>query len=444
MPTFARRLPPLNGAITLPMPDDRMDMDDNDLADDHHRGSPALIAIGSQIYNSLSHRVRNEAKFHSVQLGMLTSTLAGSGNKTASGHRHWEKRMEFCDAGLPHVRYSQKVSGGGQPQALRFENTYTLRVFRLHPDLRNGRSIYDHILCPLLKNWSHPSVLSPIKDVLGVFQPDIIPEFFKCATYPITSLLEIIWKKHAEDLAHHRYIDPCTIEVTSMLECTLNYAHTGNAAVLCKRLMDRMWLSLGLLNDGFPALSDTFIAHGALGMGMITIHHDSWPVEAGTRRPLTSSKRAQQLSYGHAQYEAYEAHFTIQLAIENIPNDVYRDMQEPSFRLACYAADVALRVYFKDVKTLVNKSVTTQLNPLLNNADRAIRQSTHDRLTALSRWLDERYPLSYIPGVLSNLLHAVVAPNNGQFQLMPSVLGKKPVAFFAERIIKQCTREDSR
>ncbi|KAI5993850.1 hypothetical protein EDC04DRAFT_2910694 [Pisolithus marmoratus] len=269
IPNMAAHVGKLNESIFRGgMEDDDMDVDEG--GEDRvrlARRHPAIRGIASQIYNSLSHWVRNEAKFHSVQLGMITSAFAGAGIETAGGRRRWEKRMEFCNGGLPHERYSQKVTGDGQPQDLRFENTYTVELTRIREELRNGRSIYEEIICPLLKAWSHPHVLGRIKDSLKLFKADIIPELFKCATYPVTALIEMFWAKHKQDLQDKRNIDACTVEVMSMLERTLNFAHTGNAAVLSTRLMDRAWLSLGLLSDGFPALSDTFIAHGALSMG---------------------------------------------------------------------------------------------------------------------------------------------------------------------------------
>jgi len=187
-------------------------------------------------------------------------------------------------------------------------------------------------MCPLLKMWSHPSVLEPIKDAMVIFQPDItltllinlveqkfnladgtqiIPDLFKYASYPVTALIDLFWKKYNRQLCTGSVIDPCMIEVVSMLEHTLNYAHTGNAAVLCKKLMDRSWLSLGLLADGFPALSDAFIALGALSMEQLVVQSDSWPVDSQACCPLTSSKRSQQLTYGKAHYEVSPVTFLL-------------------------------------------------------------------------------------------------------------------------------------
>ncbi|KAI5996096.1 hypothetical protein EDC04DRAFT_2612806 [Pisolithus marmoratus] len=327
IPNMAAHVGKLNESIFRGgMEDD--DMDVNEGGEDRHC---------RYTYNSLSHRVRNEAKFHSVQLGMIMSAFAGAGIEMAGGQHQWEKRMEFCNGGLPHEQYSQKVTGDGQPQDLRFENTYMVELMQIREELQNGRSIYEEII-----------LLGPIKDSLKLFKPDIIPELFKCATYLVTALIEMFWAKHKQDLQDKRNIDACTVEVMSMLEQTLNFAHMGNAAVLSTRLMDWAWLSLGLLSDGFPALSDTFIAHGALLMGQVMVRRHEWPVEAETRRPMTSSKRAQQLTYGEAHYEAYEAKFTIKLAIENLPPNAYSHISNALFRQACYAADMAFRVYFDD------------------------------------------------------------------------------------------------
>ncbi|KAI6009795.1 hypothetical protein EDC04DRAFT_2906437 [Pisolithus marmoratus] len=306
MLTFACRVMQLNTAICE---DDRAarhnvdddDDDDNPMIPNCHL--PALLGISSQIYNSLSHHVHTKAKFHVVQLGMVTSAYAGSSAKSVTGKHHWERWVKFCEQGMPHVRFSQKVSGDGQPQTLQFENTYILDISRMHPNLHTGSMIYDWVICPLLKMWSHPSILAPIKDVLVAFQPNIILELFKCVTYPIMVLIDLIWGKHVEDLKAGKMMDPCMIEFMSMLECMLNYAHTGNAAVLCKKLMDHAWLSLGLIQDGFPCLSNTFLAHGSLQSGQIIMQSNSWPVKLATHHPLTSSKQCQELTYGQDHYK---------------------------------------------------------------------------------------------------------------------------------------------
>ncbi|KAI6044350.1 hypothetical protein EDC04DRAFT_2599410 [Pisolithus marmoratus] len=459
MPTFACRVMQLNAAIHE---DDRAahhnvnDDDDNNDNDPMMPNChlPALLGISSQIYNSLSHHVHTEAKFHVVQLGMVTSAFAGSSAKTATGKCHWECRVKFCEQGMPHVRFSQKASGDRQPQTLQFENTYILDISRMRPDLHTGSMIYDQVICPLLKMWSHPSILAPIKDVLVAFQPNpvtlvdqpsqIILELFKCVTYPIMALIDLIWGKHVEDLKAGKIMDPCMIKFVSMLERMLNYAHTSNAAVLCKKLMDCAWLSLGLIQDGFPCLSNTFLAHGSLRSGQIIMHSNSWPVKLATHCPLTSSKRCQELDstplFVHImQIMIYEAHFAVHLAMDNVPDHAYVNVTDPPLRATCYIADIALKVYFDDVKQLVYSKVMEGLNPMIDANDPVLKHTTRDHYMALSHWMDEARLLSYTPGVLSNLLHAVAVPDAGNFQLTPSVLGQKPVSFLAESILTAIT-----
>lgn len=129
----------INNTIGPPIRDDHMDMDANDDDPDAiQRGAPVLHPIGSQFYNALSHRVRNQAKFHAVQLGLVTSAFAGAAVKSPVGIRHWQRCLNACENALPHQTFAHKVSGDGQPQALRLENTYTLDVHRMLPRHRNG------------------------------------------------------------------------------------------------------------------------------------------------------------------------------------------------------------------------------------------------------------------------------------------------------------------
>ena len=118
--------------------DENMDVDKVDDDVPHRYGAPVLHGQGCQIYNTISHRVRTEPRFHFIQLGMVTTTLAGSSTKSTARERHWTRRVEFCDQALPHKHFAEKVSGDHQPQDLRFENTYTLDVFQMNPDQRDG------------------------------------------------------------------------------------------------------------------------------------------------------------------------------------------------------------------------------------------------------------------------------------------------------------------
>jgi hypothetical protein len=140
MPRFEERLALIDNRMRPPIEEGVGDDNGDDNAD-FRRGPSVLRGTGSQIYNSLSHRVRNEAKFHAVQLGLVTSVFSGTTAKTRAGKRVWKKRLQMCKVSLPHQRFEQKVTGDGQPQTLRFENTYTLDVSRLVEGHQNGRYV---------------------------------------------------------------------------------------------------------------------------------------------------------------------------------------------------------------------------------------------------------------------------------------------------------------
>ena len=99
---------------------------------------PLLHAICSQIYNAISHRVRDAAKFHEVQLGLVTTSLAGTTASSLPSKNRWQRNLDRCRGDLPHVRCAQKVAGPGQPQCMRFENTYRLDVQHLPERKRSG------------------------------------------------------------------------------------------------------------------------------------------------------------------------------------------------------------------------------------------------------------------------------------------------------------------
>lgn len=148
MTNFNRRFTLIDNAMRPHLPNDDED-ENNSIAGDGpgpdgednppRLGSSVLHGINCQVYNELSHRVRDEAKFHPVQLGMISTAMAGTTAKKITAQRRWQHRLDQCNVGLPHERFVNKVSGNDQPQALRFENTYTLDVHRLSNDRQNGR-----------------------------------------------------------------------------------------------------------------------------------------------------------------------------------------------------------------------------------------------------------------------------------------------------------------
>lgn len=130
-----------------------------------------------------------------------------------------------------------------------------------------------------------------------------VPQLFQSATYPITSLLQHFWKTYKPHLKDNYIVDPPVLEMVAMLERALNYAHTGNAKVLTKKLMDRSWLSLSVIKDGMPCISHHFISSGSMSTSLITVKSDKWPVDSVVHCPLTASRRTQLLTWGESHYQ---------------------------------------------------------------------------------------------------------------------------------------------
>ena len=120
----------------------------------------------------------------------------------------------------------------------------------------------------------------------------------------MTALLENFWNRVQTIInTPGKCVSPYVIEIVAMLERVLNFAHTGNAQVLVKKLMDPAWLSLGCLLDGFPCISPNFVEHQSLGTNSVLPVITKWPINNQTHRALTASKRVQQLTYGDVHYE---------------------------------------------------------------------------------------------------------------------------------------------
>lgn len=104
------------------------------------------------------------------------------------------------------------------------------------------------------------------------------------------------------------HVSPYILELTSVLERTLNVAHTGNVGVIATTLMDRLYVGRSLVDHGSP----TF--HECVKMDMssqdpIRVPDIMWPRHPVTREPFTASRRSQIFNYGVDQWEVSQFTF---------------------------------------------------------------------------------------------------------------------------------------
>ncbi|KAG9309729.1 hypothetical protein JVU11DRAFT_10103 [Chiua virens] len=334
--------------------------------------------------------------------------------------------------------------GPQQPEASCWENTYVVNIQRLREDKRNGGYIFEDIIKPLTRQWAYPPVQEVVRGCLVEFHEGIIPKMIQWTTYPITAMLEIIWEKYEPKLDDRPEIDPQVIKMTSILERCLNYAHTGSAKVLPRGVMDVSWLSLGIIFDGMPTLSKDFASHAALVAGNLQVIPHAWPVYQATMRPMTSSNRVQVYNYGDSHFETYYASFTIKHGMKHFPDTLYPEVTDLTKRMACFAAEIALKVYIEDVKVLISQHVTASVQTELTSDHPQARRVAQRRSDALAQWKESQHPLAMIPHVVQELLrtitpHAIEVP-----QLPMSNLGNQTHAFFINSMLQVCAADNGR
>ncbi|KIJ58123.1 hypothetical protein HYDPIDRAFT_171398 [Hydnomerulius pinastri MD-312] len=281
------------------------DGSDHDEQVDFVRGSPVIRGTFSQMYNQISHRVRDQARFHSVQLGLTTTTLTGTSATSRRNKDHFEWLRRHTLEGLPQERFNDKVAKGIQAESLRIEQSFVVDVHRLAPRHKNGTTLYNEILKPLCRRMTHPSVMGPLGECIQPFQPQVIHKMFIWSTYPLASLIKWMWeeRRRERDVALGTDVSPYDVEFMAMLERALNYGHTGSGKVLSRKLMDRAFMSLGIVHDGFPCINKTYLSFGDLSVRKVSVNAAQWPLNSATMQPLTCSKRAQQLTYDEKHYQ---------------------------------------------------------------------------------------------------------------------------------------------
>ncbi|KAI6039130.1 hypothetical protein EDC04DRAFT_2603383 [Pisolithus marmoratus] len=412
--SFQQQLPMINGHLSTHIAGH--DEDDND------------SLFGDIAYNALSHHVQDKSKFHSVQLGRITAAVAGCTATGAHSVTKWrwslgENNLSQCD----------------------FRTPICWRYLLWHQRIKMAvLYIYDKVITPLLRTWSHPDVQRSVRAALVPLAADVVPGIFEWTTCPITCFLELSWNNLLPQLQQPDVaIDPHVIEMISVFECVLNYAHTGAARVLTRALMGCTWTSLGLMFDGFPCVWGHFVNHDELEKKNIQVYSKQWPIDEFTQCPMSSSCHVQELTYGNKHYESYIAHFTILHAMKNLPQHVYVEVGDPSKCLTCFAAEVGLQVYIADVKYLVFDAVSNELHEFRDVDDHIHAELVNSRHLALQRWSDSQNPLSYTESTLMDLIRAVSDHRDEDPHLQDPAVGTQTLSFFVDKIIAACKKGNS-
>ncbi|CCM06664.1 uncharacterized protein FIBRA_08949 [Fibroporia radiculosa] len=296
-------IPPPRGDESSSDDDDFYDPDYSDRMDDprrRHGGTgPIIIPQASQIYNEISHRSRPTAGQQDTCTGELSQAATGAWAKSVADKLSQSRLLERQRYDLPHQRFADKIQHDDCPRALRVENVFTIDLDNMPQDVRNGRFIYNKIVNPMVLATIHPDVAEPILRTTLVFRPKVFPSVYTWTSYPITAALQRQWEYIAPDLEKSQRPNQIAIEILSVLERCLAYAHTGNARVLATKLMTPLLLTRSLLECGLPCLNPSLVQVSSRASPPLRIAENRYPIELETIvMPALASTRACTLTWG--------------------------------------------------------------------------------------------------------------------------------------------------
>ncbi|KAF8137039.1 hypothetical protein EV363DRAFT_1293421 [Boletus edulis] len=210
---------------------------------------------------------------------------------------------------------------------------------------------------------------------------NVIPNLMNWITYPLTSVIDMIWKKHLPKLQSSKKLNLYHIEFVTLLECTLNYMHTGSAKVLSKAIMQPHFLALGAIHKSLLCLNPQDLLKPKPQLHITTQY---WKRNNSCDRcPLWSSKHIQELIYGKSHMQQSEARFVIFDVITHLDmcmsNDKHVEKQNlSSNKLYQHVFEVAFKIYIEDVKEFVKNAIQKELEPLSWSRDFAAKQSARE------------------------------------------------------------------
>ncbi|KAG2365886.1 hypothetical protein BDR07DRAFT_1373987 [Suillus spraguei] len=436
LPHFAPFISKIRNAVSRDTASD----DDLDYFNDFPNGlmPPVLLASGCQFYNEISHRIRPSAALHDVQQGRITSALSGAYAATRNAQTAHKMVLRECGLLLPHQRYDNKIDVNDIPRALRLENIYIFQLDSMKSTKRNGSSIYKDMVVPLASYWSHPTIFEAIRPHLFVLTAEAFPHVYQWTTYPITSLLERIWEHFLPVITKGGKPAPQVVEICSVLERALAYAHTGNAKVIATSLMRPLWLVKSLLEQGLPTFAPSVRFSNAPCIP-VAISPADWPTITNMNVPAIASKRSQMLTYGNDHFEAYKAEFHIQLSVNQLASNTFKRYNS-NVRHAAIIAVVALQVYIADVKTLVAGAVVAACNVI--ETEGAVDGQLHasQRRKGLRKWLATTHPLGYVDKGYEHLVSCILPESTAHHEGLPNPTKDKLSVHDFARLICEMSR----
>ncbi|KAI0360240.1 hypothetical protein OH77DRAFT_1444810 [Trametes cingulata] len=371
-------------------------------------GGKAIVPLNSQCYNTIAHSTRFSARHHLAQKGMLTATAAGPWATTPKARNTANRLFGKVSYSLPHDRLVNQLLLGGD-NCLRVENNFLIDFDHLRAEFRNGGDIYRRFIMKYQAFCRRSSLLDAIKSVSVLFTRSCFPHIYVWCGYPFAVTMKLLWMHHVQphieanaNLANSqaavstpRMPNPIYVEAISVLERLLNYNYTGAAKVLPRRLMMELWPLRGILETGFPALWPGLVPGSGPSYGRPPfINMSLWPVDEETHRPLVSSRRTQEITYGRPHFVAYETLLHMKVAVAHMPKTRWAETSHIGRELRLLA-DIVMRAFTADVLDLVTSQVRAEIDPILADRGHDDLLAARTRRTALRKWLEVEHPLDW-------------------------------------------------
>lgn len=130
----------------------------------------AVVALGSQCYNTSAHAMRDRSRFHVVQQGMLTGAAAGSWSTTEKGKATGKTLWNKLSYALPHEHVTAQLERDtGMYNSLRFENNLLIDFNHVRDDVRDGYLFYHDFILPYAQLCTRPQIVNALRDTSVLF-----------------------------------------------------------------------------------------------------------------------------------------------------------------------------------------------------------------------------------------------------------------------------------
>ena len=129
------------------------------------------------------------------------------------------------------------------------------------------------------------------------------PAMFDWVMYPIQVMLEAAWRACE---AERKSPSPYLVETIALLEQALAYAYIGSAKVLSHAVMEPLFTSQSLIDQGFPTINQAVIrmqVDRKTYQPILTVCQQGWPSVVGRKAPAICSTGAQQMYYSKSLFD---------------------------------------------------------------------------------------------------------------------------------------------